>query len=122
MTIYAQEIADAKADIESSGVACVLTKSIKTENVTSPWLDSTLMPVTHDVYALLKPTGQLNARTEETRNDKISGSQIALIANYDVLVEPGDYLQVGATSYIVGKVDIIQPDGTPILFKAEIHL
>lgn len=120
MTIYAQEIKGVQVDIKRAGQSCTWTKIPRTANDTQPWKGGTT-PVPQNfpnTYILFLKGGLSNALQHLMKNtDVTDGAPDAIMAGgLSFTPELTDVVIRGTETLLISDIDILAPDGTPILY------
>lgn len=118
MTKYSNEINKVYDRIKDKGLSIIL--QVK---ATGGVFDPETETYTESTYANY-PTYAVITNVKDSyggRKDEIQGTKMFLIPakGLDIVIDPQYQIKVGNDIYEIMNVDIVEPDGSPIMYKCE---
>jgi hypothetical protein len=126
-TIYAAQIARTQRAIAKKGLIVTWVKHSVTTDSNHPWKTSTGTPLTYQVSIVLTlPRGLANQIAMLLKGTEVpAGMASALMGAVPFTPEVADSLIVVMAgiqqTYVIKAIDIVRPDGTPILYKLQLE-
>lgn len=122
VSVYAQDIKQAKAMIKQAGQLVTWRKLVRTDNNAQHW-KATVAPQDFQVYIFFprKGSNALNALQRLLKGTEVTdGAPTGLMAAVPGFVpEVTDKVLRGNVAMAIASIDVLAPDGNPILYFIE---
>lgn len=118
MTVYSRQIERAQCMIDQKGQSVTWRQIVDTPNPTEPWKPTAGTPVDNTVKIVFFPYSLQTKKTLQflTGTEIKSGYIYGLMASVSFTPGIKDVVIRGSKQLIIDSIDVLDPDGTPILY------